>query len=199
MTNCKLCTALKDANSTNPSLWNKKLYETESFVILPTIGPFVQGHVIIVSKAHFPSLSSMGIGKISECYDLISRIIETQEVDILFTEHGSFNQQDGGACIVHTHIHVIPEMGQYFDVLNDVLPDRNTEDKFAKFSDLNTIDFPYILNLNSKGRLAVYEAYNAHSQMMRKAICAKANRTDWDWERDPKVGVIESTVAAWKQ
>ena len=57
---CRLCDAL-----TNPIYdghfrpCNTILYKTSHFAVIPTIGPLVRGHVLIVSKAHTLSLATI--------------------------------------------------------------------------------------------------------------------------------------------
>lgn len=194
---CDLCSANINSKELDHFIWNTILYESDNFIIVPSIGPLVVGQAMILSKKHSISLASMSSSDITECADIISYVIERIEGNILFSEHGSFNQQKGGGCIEHTHIHILPGLGKYYNILSDALP---TSELILNYGDINKIgcaDFPYILNLNSELQVSLHEAYNCHSQMMRKAICQEINNSNFNWRDDSKIDLIEETVKLW--
>lgn len=196
---CGICSAVQDALSARRFLWNKPLYETKYFFVLPTIGPFEEGHCMIVSKDHQLSLLSMNKESRQNFLNIIDLSIERFGSNVLFTEHGSFSeQQKAGSCIEHTHIHIIPRLASFYNVLDEVLPISNEILKLEKLNQDFIVDFTYILSFNPNNQLRLYNAYNAHSQMMRKAICAKTNRSDWDWKQNKKEVGIKKTIELWE-
>jgi ATP adenylyltransferase len=115
---CALCVAVRDATWDTPSfLYNRKLLETDQFVVLPSVGPLVPGHVMVVSKTHSYSLSSMGADAVSE-YDALAARLRTapflRNGVPLEAEHGSTADDKAGACVIHTHVHWVPGMGRFF-------------------------------------------------------------------------------------
>lgn len=197
--NCEICIAVQDALADRKYLWNKPLYATQKFLVLPTIGPLEEGHCMIVSTDHHVNLFSMNKDCIIEFLNIIDYSIKRAGENVLFAEHGSFNQQSGGSCIEHTHIHVIPKHASSYNILDHVLP---VNKKISLLSDLNEnieVDFPYILTFNPGDQLRLYEAYNAHSQMIRKAICSKLGRPDWDWKQNEHMQRIKKTIEIWER
>ena len=190
---CSICTAIK---SEPDLIQNTVLFESERFVLLPTIGPLVAGHAMLASKVHYESLGEMGSLAISEFKEILKFFKQKFSFfsNVLITEHGSYNEQKGGACIVHTHIHLIPGFSNCFNILDDILPTTLITDLLQ----IENIRDPYILNMNCNNEFRLYEAYNSYSQIVRKAICKKYNRNDSDWSIDPKNDLIEKTISFWK-
>jgi diadenosine tetraphosphate (Ap4A) HIT family hydrolase len=198
MYTCELCNAVEDAHSSNPHIYNTILTQTSNFVILPTIGPLVKGHCIIVSKQHFDSISLMNTESIDELGQIFESLSYMGNEKVLFTEHGSSYDQKGGACIIHAHVHILPGLGAHFNLLDEVLPIRQKGVSIRDLQSLSSVDYPYILNICSTGEFRLYEAYNVHSQMMRKAICNKVGNGIGDWKTDPKITLIQETIESWR-
>lgn len=196
---CEICLAVENSLETDKKLWNTSLHENATFIILPSLGPLIEGQAIIVSKQHKLNLLSMNNDEISDFNSLIEYSQKILGSNILFAEHGSFIDQTGGSCIEHTHVHVIPHFEKYFDVLDDVLPISDAIlEPIDHLQRSEHIDFPYILTFNLKRNYRLYKAYNAHSQMIRKAICSKEGRNDWDWKQNPGINLIDKTIQLWK-
>lgn len=189
---CSLCIALSSEGQKNN--YNKILYESTNFVAIPSLGPLTLGHILIVSKYHFESLAQMGKDKIIECRSFLEKLIGIKgpQEDLLIFEHGSYDNQKGGGCVTHTHIHIIPKFGIYFNILDNILKTAPV----ISFNELGNVDFPYILSINNTG-FRVYEAYNVHSQMMRKTICWKLKLTQWDWRKNDNKPLIKLSMDYW--
>ncbi|GAB4017843.1 hypothetical protein GCM10028808_50480 [Spirosoma migulaei] len=190
---CSICTAI---NIDTHLPQNKVLFESKSFILLPTIGPLVAGHAMLASKLHYESLGQMGLEAINEFKGILSYFENKFSFfsNMLITEHGSYNQQKGGACVIHTHIHLIPNYSDCYNILDEILPELEN----PELTNLATTHAPYILNMNSQGDLKIYEAYNSYSQIVRKAICNKYKRYDSDWAADSKPELIQETINVWK-
>ena len=196
-TSCRLCDAL-NSNIVNQHISNTILRQTENFVLVPALGPLVEGHLMIVSKEHYPNLASMDEGLIEECLSFISILSKFYSQEVLFSEHGSYHDQTGGSCIEHTHIHVFPNLGHYFSLLDGILPVNKKSDLGFNSFNLKTLDFPYILTYNGIEEFRIYESYNAHSQMMRKAIANILGISEWDWKHNEKLELIEKSIENWR-
>jgi diadenosine tetraphosphate (Ap4A) HIT family hydrolase len=196
--NCEMCRAMIDCDAENSKPFNTALYRTHHFTVLPTIGPLVAGHAIIISRRHDFGLLSMSSDEKDDFFQVVKYSELLLGRGLLFMEHGSFIGQSGGGCIDHTHVHVLPEMADHFAILDDVLP------VFDGVTTLETlinakVDFPYIMNFNLEGGVRLYQAYNAHPQMMRKAICLKLGRLDWDWRTYENSFTIKQTIDKWQK
>jgi diadenosine tetraphosphate (Ap4A) HIT family hydrolase len=114
---CKLCRALANATrEAEPSVCNARLLETPQFIAMPSLGPLVRGQVMVVSKIHAESLASMGSDALGEYDALALRLRKAASLlgaNPLEAEHGSTAGDKAGACVVHTHVHWLPEMGDF--------------------------------------------------------------------------------------
>ncbi len=194
-TECELCNAIKDSSSLNPKIWNTPLYETDSFIILPSIGPLVSGHVLICSKNHYQSLSFMKKEHVLELKSLLHKLEKRDFMkDCLISEHGSSWDQKGGACVIHTHLHIIPSFSRDVDILEGHLPVFDVDE----LDQVLNIDDPYLLNFNLNNKIKVYEAYNIPSQQIRMALCKKYGFKRQDWRQDEKLDLIKKSIDLWK-
>ena len=98
-----------------PQLENTLIAKSENFLLIPCIGPMVVGHAIVVSRNHHPSLASMGSNAIAE-YDQFVKELTRGTTDWLEFEHGATNDNCAGACVVHTHIHLVPGLSSYVTI-----------------------------------------------------------------------------------
>jgi diadenosine tetraphosphate (Ap4A) HIT family hydrolase len=88
------------------------LLETPSFIVIPDIGPIVEGYCLIVSKRHVPAVCHLTDNELSELRDLRvavkSSLLEVYGESISF-EHGEATfANNAGACIDHAHLHIVP-------------------------------------------------------------------------------------------
>lgn len=193
MTKCSLCNVI-DFNS-KKSIVNRIIFEWNNFVLIPSIGPLDVGHFLIVSRKHNCGLATMPKEDIQDFFrfsDFIKSKLPLS--DLLFFEHGSYDNQDAGSCISHTHIHVIPGYSGCYAIL-----DKSLEIVYEDFTgkQFSEIDFPYILTFNSANQSRIYRAYNVHSQMMRKAICYEKELVNWDWKTDKKINSVKEGIDFW--
>ena len=194
---CSLCEMVRNSLSIRSELQNTILSQTKNFIITPSIGPLTVGHILVTSKAHYPSLASMEASEISEFIDLF-KSISKKNTRLLFSEHGTFNFDKGGGCIDHTHIHILPNMDIYINILDGILIKNHLINHIDNLHKLKEIQHPYILIIDSYGNVNLYEAYNTHSQILRKAICNIENRLDWNWRNYEITHALKESISYWK-
>jgi diadenosine tetraphosphate (Ap4A) HIT family hydrolase len=176
---------------------NTGLLETPTFIVIPSVGPLMRGHVMVVSKTHSESLAVMGQDALVEYNALAARLRNApllKDTDPLEAEHGSTIRDKAGACVVHAHVHWLPGMGQYLNELQScltVLPDAS----LAEFSDGHE---PYIFARNGT-RHAIFEARGLPSQTIRRILCGVLDREDTDWTQAHRLDLVKETVEAWRE
>jgi diadenosine tetraphosphate (Ap4A) HIT family hydrolase len=193
---CALCVAVADATGGGESfLHNRKLMETERFVVLPSVGPVVPGHVMVVSKSHWHSLASMGPLAIREYESLAARLRTApllRDADPLEAEHGATGEDKAGACVIHTHVHWVPGMGQFWNEFKQHLSLRRERDLFEVSNNGGTYIF-----VRASAKRAIYEAQGLRSQTIRRILCGILDREDTDWMQALRPDWVEETVKAW--
>jgi diadenosine tetraphosphate (Ap4A) HIT family hydrolase len=193
---CALCVAVAEvARGVIPPTHNRRLLETAHFIVLPSIGPLVPGHVMVVSKAHCANLASMGLDRIREYESLAVRLREgpfLRDGDPLEAEHGSAEDDKAGACVIHTHVHWIPGMGQFWGEFGERLSVRPEE----CLQQVGASGGPYIF-ARASGRQAFFEARGLRSQTIRRILCGLTDRDDTDWMQALRLNWVEETVRVW--
>lgn len=197
---CILCNAIDDSlkNGINSRIENRNLYSTESFIVTPCISPIEPGHVLISSKNHYQNLSCMDEENFDEVQRIIDYVVEKLSnyySNLLIAEHGAYDyEQNSGACIIHTHLHLIPNCNNSLFAFDRIL-------KFIELDSIGQIkkiNFPYILAA-TKDIFKIYHADNVPSQMIRRLVLAnKGEINNWDWRLNTNQKYNELTIKMWK-
>ena len=105
--NCSFCNL--DFNK----IENTIIYETESFRVIPSVGAFIDGYVLIVTKEHMSSLAELNDEQKKEYQNLVFKISEIfkkvyGKTPILF-EHGTpdIHNSMSANSIIHAHSHIV--------------------------------------------------------------------------------------------
>jgi diadenosine tetraphosphate (Ap4A) HIT family hydrolase len=194
---CALCVAVADATRhATPFLHNQKLLETDRFIVLPSLGPLMPGHVMVVGKEHLESLVSMGRDAFEEYEQLANHLRAAapflRDGEPLEAEHGSTANDKAGACVVHTHVHWLPGLGGYLREFTKRLPLLSQHE----IMDIPA-NVPYIF-VRAGAEKAIFHAAGLPSQTIRRTICEVLDRDDTDWMRAPRLDWVKETVLAWQ-
>jgi diadenosine tetraphosphate (Ap4A) HIT family hydrolase len=91
---------------------NIPVREETNFFVMADIAPVAFGHLIILPKRHFYSLSELDLALLTELRDIVTRIANCalKAFDrVAFAEHGSSQTAAlHAACVEHAHLHVCP-------------------------------------------------------------------------------------------
>ncbi len=190
---CNILTASTDAVSDHDRI----LYSSRHFVLLPALGALVPGHVLAVSKAHILSLAAMGSRIVDEYEELVvgyRQQLRLRSTDLLEAEHGAVPTNRGGSCIEHVHVNLIPGVSHCANVLDSVLPSIPGISSLPHLATL--AQRPYAFT-RTHMTLRVYDASSAPSQLIRRRVCERLGRDDWDWSLFPHHEYIKATLAMW--
>ena len=199
---CILCDAVNDAltNKNDSKPENRLLYTTKSFIITPCIGPLSIGHILITSKKHFQNLSTMPEESIDEIKEVLDYLIHDHPKlysNFLVAEHGAYDlEQNSGACIIHTHLHVIPVIKDVQYLFNEILEFLL---KISDLKQLKDLQFPYILAGNQNS-FNIYDAKNVPSQLIRRIVLSAFGEVEnWNWREDLNHNYILETIKIWHE
>jgi diadenosine tetraphosphate (Ap4A) HIT family hydrolase len=175
---CPLCNAAHNvALMVGGTNVNTIIGRSEEFLIIPALGPLVPGHVLVISKTHSEGLRFLS-PEMRQRYKLLSDEIHAycaQTGDtVLEAEHGASTRSARGPCIRHTHVHILPGLG---DAIAAFHP--GSDSQLPLSAESSRID-PYIW-LSNGGQEKFYPAPHAHGQEIRRTIGAYLEFDDWDW------------------
>lgn len=120
---CGFCAEIRDLPQDNnlmqthitpaTGLKNRIVYETAHFQVIPTLGAFVEGYVMVVSKDHYDCVGKLPPEQIRELEQVVEemerRIRSRYGTQTVCFEHGSVSCTNRfGGCINHAHLHIVP-------------------------------------------------------------------------------------------
>lgn len=180
---------------------NRVLLETESFYVIPTIGSFVEGYLLIISKKH---ILSMGCLLSDEYYELSKIIIVLRNFfkkyyncEAIVFEHGTGSVTDASsASVVHAHTHVIPTNSS---IMNQI-ENHFGKDNITRIRDIKRLSeygashrsYLYYQDINSQQY--IIDDFLCTSQILRKFIYEELNKDRWDWRLYPEYENLLKTI-----
>lgn len=177
---------------------NRILYENDKFVVLPSLGSFIEGYLLLFPKVHLPSIAQLDRRDLLELECLlnkVTKIITSEYGKPLVFEHGSLSSANrAGASIDHAHLHVVP---CNVDLLQ-VLDSKFKPEELNCWSDLILWrDRPYLLTQSQAGKILICEVReNLPSQFLRRHLATELNRSDlWNWRIYIGLEEISKTLA----
>ncbi len=192
---CVFCTVVGGSVDERPP-HDRILYSSRHFALVPALGSLVPGHLLLVSREHARSFAAMGTAILSE-YEMVflryCRHLRVNPWDVLEAEHGATSADRAGSCIEHVHVNLLPGLIDCADVLDSLLPPLPN---IGSLDQLATVEVPYALT-RTRQALRVYDATGAPSQFIRRRICERLGRDDWDWALFPGHDNIRKTLAMW--
>jgi len=115
---CAYCRYLKGNTSKN----ERTVYESDNFFVMPTVGQFRTGYLLIIPKKHVMSNAELSLDVLKEFINVLSDVEfilrSIYKNNVLVWENGSGKSGVGKAkdSIVHSHVHICPSNLTSIDV-----------------------------------------------------------------------------------
>jgi ATP adenylyltransferase len=199
MSICCLCSNLVSHEALSP--WDRPLFETTNFAVVPSLGSLVEGWVMVVPKQHIISLGALSANLVSEMRDL-KRVVSTELVqkygEVCAFEHGPAKENQKVGCTVdHAHLHLVPLS---FDLALAAIPFLPPGAPFEKASwetcrdaFQHGLDYLYLEQPLENGRISISAEFG--SQVFRKAIAARLGVPEqFNWRDFPQTEIVTRTV-----
>jgi len=197
---CTLCDEIRDetANLFHDVIGNKVgiksriLFQDENWIVIPAIGAFTLGYLLIISRAHFLSIAELKNKLYSSFEQLLSKIgiILNKQFggSYIAFEHGTITPEYRLSCCVdHMHLHIIPFAKNCWQ---DIVQKYNfAYSEIAVFSDIksyvktnNVKSYLLFQNVDQR-RYVIDSSKNIFpSQFFRQVISKEINtELKWDW------------------
>jgi len=208
---CTLCAEFAGESRGNAFLklcphseWpSRVVIETSEFLVLPTIGPLVAGHLLICSRAHLPSIGAVvhASPSVSELEGL-TRLVERRLTELygkpcILFEHGPVSTGcRAGSCTDHAHLHIAPVS---VDLLPHILRPGLEWREGNSLRDLAALAErrqAYMFYRNADGKGYVCEVNQVlPSQFLRQALALAAGRSgEWNWIEHPSCEMLDESV-----
>jgi diadenosine tetraphosphate (Ap4A) HIT family hydrolase len=188
---CPFCLEMQDY-TLSPLKQNRIIFETEHFVVFPTLGCLVVNYLLIVPKKHYLSMCYIDSSIKEEFIGLVDKFRNLFRKEYgfwpLVFEHGAsiHDTNKGGCCVFHAHTHIVPHKLSTSVNMVEVL-ELTRISKYDDFFDM-AYDVPYLFFVNNDNEIYLRTSTNSvvPSQIIRKWIAKDLNIADeWDWRQYP--------------
>jgi len=209
MSACDICLEILDEENSrfaralaSDALRSAIIAESSHFVALPSLGPLVFGHSLIVSREHERSLVVYaGENQLwSEISELVGRLHSLlkqvcNQSALLIFEHGSIRDQSTSCSTTHAHLHLLPLSSKTIFKALDMIPAHESHRTWDDL--LNTCQimekFIWLGSISAACNLTLFEPIPARdlpSQFMRKVVAQVLGAGTWDWRQNLNTPLI---------
>lgn len=213
---CSICDELNCSGATRLSnalgdggISNAVLLVSENFSVIPSVGPLVCGHSLVVTRRHTSNIiANLRQPELDElrclCGQFLQRLaaVTPSEIHVLCFEHGSRCESQNQLCSTsHGHLHLVPlREEQLTAVLAALYSPSLAFNNFEEVRDALTPLYEYIVAFSlrmgcSDMRGVVLNATNIPSQYVRRVIADQLGIACWDWKADMKADLLRKTLA----
>lgn len=186
----------------NPPETERILYETNNLYVMVSLGPIVEGYLLIVSKSHCGACLHVPEDYLDEFISLKQKVKQIL-IDVyggcIFYEHGKIGTSltmgnDHHHCF-HAHLHCIPVHVRMNDSIDNEFP-KISFDSFASAHQYvlrNQIERYLFIEDDT---LCLYQPQSQiRSQYLRYKLSELLNVNDrWDWVNNQNWHLIEKSI-----
>jgi diadenosine tetraphosphate (Ap4A) HIT family hydrolase len=205
---CPFCAELEGNSSSifsemiDGRLASRVVYEDEDFVVMPPLGEFMQGGLLLLTRRHFLSFAHLPCplyARLERLLAAVSRELTARygTAPLVF-EHGPAPERSKGKCCVdHAHLNIFPARVSVHPHLRQRmhLPLARLED----LSRLRLAEFGYLLVQENDGSRRVYDAQLVPTQWVRRIVTAQLGIPErWHWRDYPGYDELLATHRALK-
>jgi XTP/dITP diphosphohydrolase len=180
-------------------LANRVVYEDEHFVVMPPLGQFIEGGLLLLTRRHILSLACLPPALFEHLERLLKAVsralIQQWGAPPLVFEHGPAPQRGKGVCCVdHAHFNIFPAKVQVHPHLAKRM--HVPVGSLSELARLRRAEFGYLFVQENDGARHAYDGENVPTQLVRRIICSQLGLPDrWHWRDYPG---LDELAATWK-
>lgn len=207
MSECAFCTELdNEPRVCEPFGGDRVIWEDDDFVILPTVGCFTEGYVMIMPRDHTYSIAQLEPPLLRKLGRLTAQLRgQLQRIYglVAVAEHGALNCEVKGAqCCDHAHLHFIPvvteeKMDQMCKEYAKACVPGNNSEFLSTVMDLGRFrEYAYILFSPYPGCYNVWKSSDGFQRQFCRLAAARAlgKEEEYDWRKHYGVENMRKTV-----
>jgi ubiquinone/menaquinone biosynthesis C-methylase UbiE/diadenosine tetraphosphate (Ap4A) HIT family hydrolase len=161
------------------------LWGDGDFYVIPDIAPLVEGHLLLISTNHYPSIGAIPSTLIDPLQRQKTAVRQLLQIaygkPTMFLEHGSVRCGEAGSCISHAHLHCLPCELPIREVIEKMLG----EGKHASIAELRGLfdeGQSYLYIEETTGNGCVYPERILPLQYLRQVFLQLTNDNEWRWQ-----------------
>ncbi len=167
---------------------NRLCYESEYFVLFPSVSPLVSGHVLIFPKKHITCLFSLRPSIRDQLVAVVQDVNKHVRYHFGSTyvfEHGVVDGKATGCGINHAHLHIVPLPDRIIEKIGEQVKRKHPPIRSGSLEELlyqNNIYSSYLLFGKGPDNMSLSFSENIASQYMRQTISKEIGDDTWDWK-----------------
>jgi len=197
MSSCRLC-----GPDFSTEYWNEPLFESENFLVVPSLGALVEGWLLLLPKAHYICIGALPSSLMDEM-EVIKQMAASfiQEVygTVRVFEHGPHEENRSVGCGVdHAHLHLVPTPSDLLSAVNAFLPVevtwRNGDVADCRESFDQSKDYLYLEQPIGVAWIATHNQFQG--QLFRQAIASELGvLPQYNWREFEHLQNVKATIA----
>ena len=164
---------------------SRVLYEDEHFIVMPPLGEFIQGGLLLLTREHILSFAQLPPAQFEHLERLLQAIqqalVKRWGVAPLIFEHGPAPDSGKGVCCVdHAHLNIFPAPV----CIHPHLAERMNFPlgPLSELAKLRRAEFGYLFVQENDGTRRAYDGRDAPTQLVRRIITAQLGLPErWHW------------------
>jgi hypothetical protein len=205
---CPFCTELEGtgqslfAERIRNRLGSRILYEDDAFVLLPPLGQFMEGGLLLLTRQHILSFAFLPhhlFDRLEHLLGIVRQTLKTRYgVPPLVFEHGPAPQRSKGVCCVdHAHLNIFPAPVAVHSHLSQRMNFPFTG--LNELSKLRSAEFGYLFVQENDASRRAYDAQFVPTQLVRRIITSQLGIAQrWHWQDYPGYDELLATYETLK-
>lgn len=188
---CPFCAEIEGDNVNTFSgimgnrLASRVVYEDEHFVVMPPLGEFMEGGLLLLTREHILSLAHLPPARFAHLEKLVRAIdqalFKRWGVAPVIFEHGPAPEWGKGVCCVdHAHLNIFPAAVEVHSHLAERM--HLALGPLADLAKLRRAEFGYLFVQENNGARRAYDGRDVPTQLVRRVITAQMGFPErWHW------------------
>jgi inosine/xanthosine triphosphate pyrophosphatase family protein/diadenosine tetraphosphate (Ap4A) HIT family hydrolase len=203
---CPFCAELEGSGSSifaemiRDRLVSRIVYQDDDFVLMPPLGQFMEGGLLLLTRAHVLSFAHLPphlLDRLEQLLTVIRRELTARYgVSPLIFEHGPAPQRSKGVCCVdHAHFNIFPARVAVHPHLSQRMSVPIT--CLSELSALRRAEFGYLFVQENDGSRRAYDGELVPTQLVRRIITTQLGLPQrWHWQDYPGYDELVATYRA---
>ena len=164
---------------------DRVVHMSTSFVLLPPLGQFMEGGLLLLTREHVKSMAYLEANQVSELEDLMTEVTSTLRYaygsNPVFFEHGPGRGRGKSTCCVdHAHLNIFPANVDLMPLLRQ-FPGHEIA-SLSELASLRANADDYIFVQHGDGTRTVHFSEDFPSQFLRREITRQLGYPErWHW------------------
>jgi XTP/dITP diphosphohydrolase len=170
-------------------LGSRIIYEDDNFVVMPPLGQFIEGGLLLLARRHILSFAHLPAPLFEPLERLLGAISEALSqrwgTAPLIFEHGPAPERTKGVCCVdHAHFNIFPAKVHLAPHLRQRMSFPLSS--LSGLSKARSAEYGYLFIQENDGTRALYDGKDVPTQLVRRIITSEIGFADrWHWRDYP--------------